>query len=112
MWFRYIDDVFFIWTHDPDKLVSFMTMFNNYFPNIKFTYESDKENITFRDLYVNLSGNKLTTDLHTKSTDTHQYLYFTCKHISHTKRSIIYIQALRMSRILSCKSDFEEVLWI
>ena len=65
VWFRYIDDVFFIWTHGPDKLVSFMTEFNNYHPNIKFTYESTKENITFLDLNVSLSGNKLTTDLHT-----------------------------------------------
>ena len=44
VWFRYIDDVFFIWTHVRDKLVSFMTEFNNYHPNIKFTYESNKEN--------------------------------------------------------------------
>ena len=64
-WFKYIDDVFFIWSHGPDKLVSFMTEFNNYHPNIKFTYESNKENITFLDLDVSLSGNKLTTDLHT-----------------------------------------------
>ena len=71
VWFRYIDDVFFIWTHSPDKLVSFMTEFDNYNPNIKFTYESNKENITFLDLDVSLSGNKLTTDLHTKSTDKH-----------------------------------------
>ena len=26
VWFRYIDNVSFIWTHDPDKLVSFMTI--------------------------------------------------------------------------------------
>ena len=71
VWFRYIDDVFFNWSHGPDKLVSFMPEFNNYHPNIKFTYESNKENITFLDLDVSLSGNKLTTDLHTKSTDKH-----------------------------------------
>ena len=29
VWFRYIDDIFFIWTNGPDKLVSFMTEFNN-----------------------------------------------------------------------------------
>ena len=52
VWFRYIDDVFFIWTHGPDKLVSFMTEFNNYHPNIKFTYESNEENFTF--LYFNV----------------------------------------------------------
>ena len=100
-WFKYIDDVFFIWSHGPDKLVSFMTEFNNYHPNIKFTYESNKENITFLDLDVSLSGNKLTTDLHTKSTDKHRYLHYTSAHPAHTKRSIIYSRALRMSRICS-----------
>ena len=67
VWFRYIDNVFLIWTHGPDKLVSFMTKFNNYHPNVKFTYESNKENITFLDLNISFSWNKLITDLHTKS---------------------------------------------
>ena len=57
VWLRYIDNVFFIWTHGPDKFASFMTQFNNYHPNVKFTYESNKENITFHDLDVSLSGN-------------------------------------------------------
>ena len=107
VWFRYIDNVFFIWTHGPDKLVSFMTEFNNYHPNnIKFTYESNIENITFLDLNISLSGNKLTADLHTKCTDKHQYLHYTSAHPTHTKRSIVYSQALRMSRIFSYKTDF------
>ena len=93
-----------------DKLVSFMTEFNNYHPNRKFTYESNKENITFLDLDVSLSGNKLTTDLRTKSTDKHQYLHYTSAHPTHTKRSIIYSQTLRMSRICSSKTDFEKHL--
>ena len=87
-----------------------MTEFNNYHPNVKFTYETSKENITFLDLDVSLSGNKLTTDLHTKSTDKHQYLHYTSAHPAHTKRSIIYSQALRMSRICSYKTDFEKHL--
>ena len=45
VWFRYIDNVFFIW--NPDKLNLI-----NYHPNIKFNYESNKENITFLDLNV------------------------------------------------------------
>ena len=102
VWFRYIDDVFFIWTHGPDKLVSFMTEFNNYHPNIKFTYESNKENITFLELDFSLSGNKLTMDLLTMSADKHQYLHYTSDHPAHTKRSIIYSQAISMSRI--CKT--------
>ena len=61
-------------------------------------------------IYLSLSGNKLTTDLHTKSTDKHQYLHYTSAHPAHTKRSIIYSQALRMSRICSYKTDFEKHL--
>ena len=110
LWFRYIDDVFFIWNHGPDKLVSFMTEFNNYHCNIKFTNESNKENIMFLYLDVSLSGNKLTTDLDTKSTDKHQYLHYTSAHPAHTKHSISYRQALRMNRICSYKTDFEKHL--
>ena len=87
-----------------------MKEFNNYHPNIMFTYESNKENITFLDLNVSLSRNKLTTDLHTKPTDKHQYLHYTSAQPTHTKRSTIYSQTLRMSRICSYKTDFEKHL--
>ena len=90
--------------------MTFMTEFNSYHPNIKFTYESNKENITFLDLNVSLSGNKLTTELHTKSTDKHQYLNYTSAHPAHTKCSIVNSQALRMSRICSFNNDFEKHL--
>ena len=63
---------------------------------------------TSRFLNVGLSGSKLTADLHTKFTDKHQYLHYTSSHPAHTKRSIIYRQALRMSRIFSNKTDFEK----
>ena len=79
-----------------------MTEFNKYPPNIKFTYESNKESITFLELDVSLSGNKLTMDLHTKSADKHQYMHYTSDHPADTKRSIIYSQAISMSRI--CKT--------
>ena len=50
------------------------------------------------------------TDLHTKSTDKHQYLHYISAHAANTKRSIIYSQALRKSRICSYKTDFEKHL--
>ena len=87
-----------------------MKEFNNYHPNIKFICESGKENITFLDLNFSLSGSKLTTDLHTKSIDKHQYLNYASAHPGHTQRSIIYSQALRMSRICSNTTDFEKHL--
>ena len=35
VWFRYIDDNFFIWTHGKEKLEEFLKDFNNY--NINYT---------------------------------------------------------------------------
>ena len=38
VWFRYIDDIFFIWTHGQDKLEQFLVDLNKFHP-IKFTHE-------------------------------------------------------------------------
>ena len=46
--------------------------------------------------------------MHVKPTDKHQYLDYTSAHPDHTKRSIAYSQALRLSRIYSFKNDFEK----
>ena len=43
VWFRYIDNIFFIWTHVEEKLQEFMADFNAFNPNIKFAYESSKK---------------------------------------------------------------------
>ena len=36
IWFRYIDDIFFIWTASEKKLDDFMKQLNNFHPNLKF----------------------------------------------------------------------------
>ena len=110
VWFRYIDDVFFIWTHGKEVLEEFLKDFSNYYLNIKFTHEFNKENIPFLDLKLSLPGGQLTTDLQIKSTDKHQYLHYTSAHLDHTKRSIVLSQALRVSKICSDKTDFERHL--
>ena len=49
IWLRYIDDMFFIWTHGEEKLQLFLTDLSNYNPHIKFTYEFNKQHISFLD---------------------------------------------------------------
>ena len=44
------------------------------------------------------------------SRDKDQYLHYTSAHPALTKRSIVYSQALRMSRVCSYKTDFEKDL--
>ena len=110
VWFMYIDDVFFIWTHDEHKLEMFLQDLNSFNSNIKFTHQSSKKSISFLDLMFSLLEDELTTDLYIKPTDRHQYLHFTSAYPDHTKRSIIYIQALRINRICSYERDFEKHL--
>ena len=59
VWFRYIDDICFIWTHGEEKLEEYMADFNAFNPNIQFTYESSKKSIAFLDLDVALYNGKL-----------------------------------------------------
>ena len=97
MWFRYIDDIFFLLAHGENSLKNFMMEFDNFNPNINFTYEFGKENINFLHLNVKLSNGKLQTSLYVKLTDHHKYLHFQSSHSKHAKRSIIYTPTLRVS---------------
>ena len=105
-WFRYIHDIFCIWTHGKEHLETFFKEPNNFNPDLKFTYESNEKKIPFLDLKVKLSEGKISTDLYVKSTDRYQYLHFTSSHPTRTKRSIVYSQALRVKRICSEEEDF------
>ena len=106
VWYRYIDDIFFIWTHGEEKLKFFLADLNKYHPNINFTHESNKECINFLDLKVSLLDNKLSTDLYIEPTDRHQYLHYSSSHPDHTKKLIVYSQTLRLNRICSVEADF------
>ena len=77
--------IFFIWTHDEDKLKTFLEDLNLLRPIIKFTHESITEIIPFLDLRVKLSQRNLETDLHIKPTDRHQYLHYSSPHPGQTK---------------------------
>ena len=104
-WVRYIDDIFFIWTHGQEKLKVFLEDLNKFHPNLKFTSDSSEENVAFLDLKVKLKQGKIDTDLHVKSTDRHQNLHYTPSHPDHTKRPIVFSQTLRVSRIC-CQAEY------
>ena len=59
LWFRYTDDIFFIWTRDEEKQQNVLEKLNKFHRNIRFMYESSKENISFLDLNVKLSEGQL-----------------------------------------------------
>ena len=107
---RYIDDVYLIWTHGEEELQKFIDYSNASHHSIKFTAEWSKESINFLDTRVIKKDNTLVTDLYTKPTDTHQLLHRSSCHPYHTKKGIPYGQALRIRRICSEDSSFKEHL--
>ena len=60
--------------------------FNKFHPNLRFTYEYSRKNVTFLGLNAKFIDLKIFTDLHIKATDRHQYLHYTSSHSYHTKR--------------------------
>ena len=84
-----------------------MEKFNNFTPNLRFMYESSEKSISFLDLIITTSERKLKTTLHIKSTDHHQYLHYASSHPEHTKRSVVFSQTLRISRLCSEENYFK-----
>ena len=65
-----------------------------------------KKSISFLDLIITVSAQKLKTILHIKSTDYHQCLHYASSHPEHTKRSVVFSQTLKISRLCSKENDF------
>ena len=108
IWWCYMDDIFAIWTHGETSLEHFIDDLNTAHPTIKFTAEWSHTRVSFLDTTVTLTNGILSTDLHTKSTDTHQYLHASSCHPQHCKAAIPYSQALRIKRICSSENDFKK----
>ena len=75
LWWRYTDDIFFIWEHREEKLRNFIETLNEIHPTIKFTTEWSQKSMNFLDVTVSLINGQIETDLYVKPTDSHQYLH-------------------------------------
>ena len=108
IWWRNIDNIFFIWEHGEESLRDFKDQVNLFHPTIKFTAEYCKEEVNFLDLNIKLIDGELKTDLFVKPTDTHQFLDPTSSHTYHCNKGIPYSQALRLNRICSDNTNFDK----
>ena len=105
IWFRYIDDIFIIWTANEKVLDEFLNRLNRFQPNLRFTQKHLRERLNFLDVTVKIEKGEFVTDPYCKSTDGHQYLHFESCHTSHTKISTVCSQTLRTKRICSGRND-------
>lgn len=69
-WFRYIDDVFFIFSGTVEQLNQFHEFLNSRLDSIRFTLEHNMSSISFLDVQVSRStGQVLQTSVFRKPTD-------------------------------------------
>ena len=107
LYVRFIDDIFMIWQHSEEELLTFIEHLNNCKPNIKFSHEISKTEINFLDIKIIQENNVLRTTLYTKPTDSHDYVLYSSAHPQICKDSIPYSQFLRIRRICSNIDDFD-----
>ncbi len=112
VWYRYIDDIFFIWTDGVESLNDFIDFIQNYSDNnkmkssMKFESNISSTEVNFLDVKVRFNNGILETDLYTKPTDAFLYLNSSSNHPKHVKSNIPKGQFIRIRRICSTKEDF------
>ena len=102
IWLSYVYDIFMIWNDIVKKLKDILAFINTVNPAIQITHTHCFKSVNFLDDLVTLTDDgTISTDLHTKPTDTHQYLHINSCHPNHVKKAISFSQATRILRICS-----------
>lgn len=107
LFFRYLDDIFFLWPGDVNSLKRYENFLNELIPDIKVTLEHSPTEINFLDTTVYVSDEKLHTRIYFKPTDTHQLLHKSSFHPKHTFKGILKSQFIRFKRISSNKTEYD-----
>ena len=108
LWWRYIDDIFFLWEHGEEKLKNFIDNINKMHPTIKFTADLSKTSINFLDVKVFIAESVIKTVLYVKPTDSHQYLLSSSCHPFYCKKGMPCRQGQRLNRICSNNEFFDK----
>ena len=90
-------------THSKESLIEFIQQINNTHSKFSSLPNRSNRSIAFLDVKVTIGEGRLTTDLFTTPTDSHQYLHkytYSC-HPARCKSTIAYNQVLRLRRIYS-----------
>lgn len=109
-WWRYIDDIFFVWTGSESQLVAFHEFLNLMNPSIKFTLSTSTTSISFLDTEVVLSEGRLLSKLYVKPTDKNTLLRYESAHPRRMVNSLPHSQLLRVKKIVSVPTVLEETL--
>lgn len=115
LFFRYIDDTFFVWPSTLERLKLFQDFVNNILPDITVSFNAKNRIIEFLDTYiykVQVAHNTvLRTRVFFKNTDTHQLLHKLSFHPTHTCRGILKSQLIRFTRICSTFVEYKHAAY-
>ena len=116
-YFRYLDDIFMIWSHGEEEFKNFFNILNNHHPTIKLKATVDKTSLNFLDVTVFKgirfnTSKQLDTKVYFKPTDSHQLLHKHSYHPKHTYKGIVKSQIMRFHRICNNKTDFDNACTI
>ena len=102
---RYIDDCVGA-TSSKEELNQFINSVNSFHPALKYTWEISENSLAFLDIKLSINDNGLSTSVHYKPTDSHNYLLRSSSHPQHVKNAIPFSQFLRLRRLFSDDTDF------
>ena len=112
IWFRFIDDIFFIWNDDPSSLNHFIEFCQNYSKTkrmkskIKFEVFQSTESVNFLDVTIKITNGTISTTVFSKPTDAHIYLNASSCHPEHLIKNIPKSQFLRLRKLCSDTSEY------
>jgi len=69
-WFRYMEDIFCLWTGIAESLQAFLDVLNDLYPSIRFTVEFGGKKINFLDITISIVDNCHTFEVFRKPTST------------------------------------------
>lgn len=111
LYFRFIDDTFFIWPSSLEDLKSYQSFLNNLIPDIRISFTAKTQLAEFLDTLIykhNLDDHTvLRTRVFFKQTDTHQLVHGRSFHPKHTCCGVLKSQFIRFKRICSLKSEYD-----
>jgi hypothetical protein len=89
-YYRYVDDILFIYNSEGTNIHNTLQEFNTVQPKLKFTLETETQNkINFLDITINKQHNKLTFGIYRKPTTTDTIIHNNSCHPKEHKRSAI-----------------------
>ncbi|XP_052236160.1 uncharacterized protein LOC127847949 [Dreissena polymorpha] len=106
-YFRFVDDVWGLWTHGLGALKTFHAVANEIHPRIQLELRYSTEQLEFLDTMTSIRKGRLVSDLYTKPTDRHLYLHMDSSHTESTKKAIPYGLGMRLKRICLEETDYK-----